>query len=252
VTVLIDIGNTRMKWARLQAGALVDSGSALHTGGFGVAMAAMFDALAVHKGPSWVANVAGDSKSAQLTSACTREFGQPPHFVTVAAEAYGIRCAYALPERLGVDRWIAMIGAYRLAGGPVCVIDAGTTVTFDAVDAQGMHLGGLILAGPRMSASILDRGTQGVGPTLAAGARPRGLDLLGRSTDTAVAHAALLSISTALDEAVRAVAAALGETPVCLMTGGDGPLLKAWLETEVQTRADLVLEGLAFIAGTGH
>lgn len=252
MTVLVDVGNTRLKWARLETGGkLVDSGRLVHIDGFEAAVRAMFDALPSGVRRTLVANVAGEANGQRLAQACQEKFGHRPEFVQVQAQAHGIRCAYEQPARLGVDRWVAMIGAYARVAGAVCVIDAGTTVTFDAVDAQGNHLGGLIFPGPRMVSSVLQRNTQGIGATPGAGARPRGLDVLGRETDTAVSHGAMLSVSAALREALRTVAAALGATPACMLTGGDGPQLQAWLETEVQTRADLVLEGLAFIAGQG-
>jgi type III pantothenate kinase len=78
-------------------------------------------------------------------------------------------------------------------------------------------------------------------------AAPRGLALLGRDTATAVGHGSMLALAGALDRAVRTVAAAVG-TPTVYLTGGDAPLLADWLETEVEARADLVLEGLALFA----
>ena len=73
--------------------------------------------------------------------------------------------------------------------------------------------------------------------------------MLGKNTDTAVGHAAMLGVAAALDRAVARVSNALGIAPRVLVTGGDGPHLRAWLETETQLAADLVLEGLALFAG---
>ena len=87
-----------------------------------------------------------------------------------------MKCAYADPSRLGIDRWIAVLAAYHLAPGGACVIDAGTAATFDAVDAHGRHLGGLIMPGPQLLAAALDRNTSNIGATLAARAVPSGLD----------------------------------------------------------------------------
>jgi type III pantothenate kinase len=129
------------------------------------------------------------------------------------------------------------------------VIGAGTAVTFDAVDASGQHLGGLIFAGARLVAAALDRSTSDIGATSLSGAPPSGLGLLGKNTDNAVGHAAMLSVAAALDRAVTRVGTELHATPRVLMTGGDGPHLQAWLETETQLAADLVLEGLALFAG---
>ena len=75
-----------------------------------------------------------------------------------------------------------------------------------------------------------------------------GLDLLGRNTDAAVGHGAWLALAAALDRAVATVAGALGAMPVVYLTGGDADALRGWLESRVELRADLVLEGLALFA----
>jgi len=121
-------------------------------------------------------------------------------------------------------------------------------VTFDAVDAAGAHLGGLIFPSTRLSAAALDRNTSNIGSTAAAPVVARGLELLGRNTDAAVGNAAWLALSSALDRAVATVERALGARPVVYLTGGDAEALRGWLETRVELRADLVLEGLKLFA----
>jgi type III pantothenate kinase len=121
-------------------------------------------------------------------------------------------------------------------------------VTLDAVDGDGQHLGGLIMVSPHFAATALNRETSGIGRTVAPGEAPLGLTLLGRTTDEAVAHGAMLGLAAAVDRAVAVVTAELGAEPLVLVTGGDGQSLLPWLETRVQYRAHLVLEGLALIA----
>ena len=116
--------------------------------------------------------------------------------------------------------------------------------------AAGAHLGGLIFPGARLLASALDRNTSDIGRTAPAPAVARGLDLLGRNTDAAVGHGAWLALSAALDRAVATVERALGTPPVVYLTGGDAEALQGWLETRVELRADLVLEGLGVVRQT--
>jgi pantothenate kinase type III len=97
-------------------------------------------------------------------------------------------------------------------------------------------------------AAALDRNTSNIGRTASAPAVARGLELLGRNTDAAVGHAAWLALSAALDRAVATVERALGVRPVVYLTGGDAQALHGWLETRVELRADLVLEGLKLFA----
>jgi len=247
MTVLVDIGNSRIKWATLAAGKLVRPGSAVHRDSLDAGVAA-FAAELPARARIIAANVAGGRMAERLEALVAARPGFSLEFVATAAERFGVRCAYADPSRLGVDRWVAVLAAYHAAGGAACAIDAGTAVTFDAIDAKGAHLGGLIFPSARLTAAALDRNTSNIGRTEAAPAVARGLELLGRNTDAAVGHAAWLALSAALDRAVATVERALGARPVVYLTGGDAQALHGWLETRVELRADLVLEGLKLFA----
>jgi type III pantothenate kinase len=246
--LVIDIGNTRIKWAEVEDGRLAKVGNAVHRGERERALASLAAALPRDLTRAIVANVAGDALARDLTQLLAVRARIAPEFVAVRAEQFGVRCAYADPSRLGVDRWIAVLAAHHLAPGAACVIDAGTAVTFDAVDGRGKHLGGLILPGPRLLAGALDRNTSNIGATHAPGSRPSGLDLLGKSTDAAVGNGAMLALTGALERAVAAVEGSLKEHPKVYLTGGDADVLEAWLESEVDLRRDLVLEGLALFS----
>jgi len=247
MTVLVDIGNTRIKWATLSAGTLVRRGNAVHRDSLDAAVAA-FAAELPARSRIIAANVAGERMAAQLATLVAQRPGTSLTFVATTAEQFGVRCAYTEPSRLGVDRWVAVLAAYHAARGAACAIDAGRAVTFDAVDSAGAHLGGLIFPSARLTAAALDRNTSDIGSTAAAPAVAPGLELLGRNTDAAVGHAAWLALSAALDRAVTTVERALGARPVVYLTGGDAEALRGWLETRVELRADLVLEGLKLFA----
>ena len=247
MTVLVDVGNTRIKWATLAAGRLTRQGSAVHRDSLETALAA-FAAELPARPRIIAANVAGEPVAERLRAIVSARPGASLELVATSAERFGVRCGYSEPARLGVDRWIAVLAAHHAAHGAACAIDAGTAVTFDAVDAQGLHLGGLILPSARLIAAALDRSTSNIGRTAVAPAVARGAGLLGRSTDEAVGHAAWLALAAALDRAVATVERALGTRPVVYLTGGDAELLRGWLETRVELRADLVLEGLALFA----
>jgi type III pantothenate kinase len=248
MAVLVDVGNTRLKWASLERGGLVGRGSVMHRGSLDAAMAE-FEAALPAKARIIASNVAGEAVAERLASLVAARPGTSLELVATSAERFGVRCAYTDPSRLGVDRWVAVLAAHHAARAAACVLSAGTAVTFDAVDAGGAHLGGLILPGASLLAAALDRHTSNIGPTAPATAVARGLELLGRNTDAAVGHGAWLALAAALDRAVATVARALGVTPVVYLTGGDADALAGWLETRAELRADLVLEGLALFAG---
>ncbi len=246
---LVDIGNTRIKWALYDGKRLGQHGNAVHRDVRDAALQTLARILPREVTRLIVANVAGDAMEQGLRAVIGGR--AVIELVATSAERFGVRCAYAEPQRLGVDRWLAVLAAHHRAAGAACVIDAGTAVTFDAVAGDGAHLGGLILPGARLLAAALDRNTSNIGATPVPGGAPNGLTLLGRDTATAVGHGAMLAIAAALDRAVRTVAKELGAEPRVYLTGGDAHELNAWLETKVETRADLVLEGLALF-GAEH
>ncbi len=253
MTLVVDIGNSRIKWAQAIEGSLLGPGEACHAESPEAALEALARSTPSEIDRVLVTNVAGEVLGSALGTISINRWGVAPNFVTPVAEGHGITCGYTDPSRLGADRWVALIAAHRLTGGAACVIDAGTTVTLDAADAEGQHLGGIILAGPRIISAALRRETSGIGQTAhsmatATGGAPSGIRVLGRNTDEAVANGAMLSLAGALDRALSAVSGGLGAPPTVYITGGDARVLSTWLESATQYRANLVLEGLAFIA----
>jgi len=243
--IVVDIGNTRIKWARAHENGLSDRGSALLA--VQNPLAALGPALTQREGTIVASNVAGESVENDLL-ALARSHGMELTLIKPSAQQLGVRCAYADPARLGADRWVGVIAAHLLIAGPACVIDAGTTVTLDVVTAEGSHLGGLIMAGPTLIAETLGRATRGIGSTVPAEAEAEGLALLGTSTTAAVANGAMVGIAAGLDRAVAEVSDALGASMTVVLTGGGASTLKPWLKTAVSYRPDFMLEGLARIA----
>ena len=254
-TVVVDIGNARIKWAPARGDGIGAPGNAPHAGDPAAAIRASVAGFPLDTSRVVASNVAGDRVAQALSAEVLSRFGVRPEFVTPSAEAFGVRCGYRDPSRLGADRWVSVIAAHHAAGGsggsprPACVINAGTALTLDAVDASGRHVGGLILPGPRTAAAALAGNPHRIGATTVPGAVPAGLALFGTSTDEAVGHAALLGPAAAFDRAIALFGRELGETPVVFLAGGDAAMLEPWLETNVRLRADFVLEGLAMIAG---
>ena len=248
MTVVVDIGNARIKWARVRHGALSEFGEALHVDDVEQALKLFSADVTTEVNRIVGTNVAGGNIAARLNKLADECWGVSPEWINTSSEQFGVTCGYAEPCRLGVDRWVAVLAAYERASGAACVIDAGTAVTFDAVDAEGKHLGGLIMAGPRLVTATLRSETSEIGNTTMSEKIPRGLQLMGRSTDEAVAHGAMLGVAAAVDRALKVVTDALRTEPLILLTGGHAKALCPWLESTVQYREHLVLEGLALIA----
>ena len=172
--LVVDIGNTRIKWACVSGRTLVDPGEAVHERIPATALESLAEAAPGRPDRVVAVNVAGESFVAAFTDMVKRRWDLSPSSPRRNMEGHGVRCAYADPSRMGSDRWVALIAGFKFAAGAACVIDAGTAVTLDAVDSRGRHLGGLILAGSRVIATALDRQTSGIGETLGRSRPGRG------------------------------------------------------------------------------
>ena len=266
--LLVDIGNTRLKWAFGTAAGFVAYGEALRN-----AEDALRPVLESAQVPDEIriANVAGAGAGARIGAALQATFGVVPLMAVSAAKGAGVRSGYQDPAQLGVDRWLAVCATFSRYRGPVCVVDAGTATTIDLVFASGEHQGGLILPGMDLMRSALMTGTgdlarlsvnsdrPGVGRS-AHGERPAPHPIaLGRDTAAAIRYGALQA-TTCL---VRACGERLGASspqanPWLIITGGAAPDLKAALLDDsggpgaaspaaswLECRPLLVLEGLA-------
>ncbi len=248
MTIVIDIGNARIKWGLAVNQTVSATGSALHVEDAEAAIGRFISAFPAGADRVVATSVADPSVGRRVADAVGSAWGAEIEWVTTSRSLLGLTCAYHEPERMGADRWVAIIAAHNASKDAVCVIDAGTAVTFDAVDSSGRHLGGLIMAGPRLAAAALNRRTGNIGETMPPEAPASGTALLGRSTDEAVANGAMLALSAALSKAIEIVARDLESAPGVVLAGGEAMRLLPWLQTEVQYRKHLVLEGLALIA----
>lgn len=237
MNLLLDIGNTRVKWARADGERLRDSGSIAHRED--PAWSARLPAE--RPAAVWVASVADSAAVESLAAHAGDRWALTPRVVHSTARACGVRNAYARPERLGVDRWLACIGGYHRGAGSVLIADAGTALTLDFVAADGRHRGGLITPGVGTMRAAIAGGTR-------VRAEPGEFEpaWLADDTDPAVALGTLQSALSLIGNARRALA-----PERLLLTGGEAELLAPHLDTAWERVPTLVLEGLARLAAAG-
>lgn len=242
--LLIDLGNTRLKWRCDDGAAVLDAGAVVHRGrALNEALAAL-PATLPRPAVVWCGSVAGAEADAILDACVQARWSLRPRFAHASAAACGVRNAYAEPARMGVDRWLALIGAHALVPGASCVVDAGTAVTVDALDANGVHRGGTILPGLQLMRGTLYGNTGRIPPEPVPAA-----DGLGCDTAACVAAGVLHAVAGGIERSVASATAVLGAAPVCLLTGGDAPLLATVLHLDTRVVPDLVLDGLARLSG---
>lgn len=244
--LLLDIGNTRLKWAWSVEGTLEETDQSRYR------VADLGDALTAHfqgaRRPQrvFVSNVAGADVGQILSGWVGRTWNLETQYLTAQASQCGVTCAYIDPGTLGADRWAALIAAHHRFRDNVCIVDCGSAITIDALAANGEHLGGLIVPGIRMMRRSLSQNTDGI-PEVTSG----NVSLLARHTHDGVTAGTLYAAVAVVDRVVSDVETELGQSVACVVTGGDAETIHPLLAHDVAFEPNLVLEGLAVIAESG-
>ena len=262
--LLLDIGNSRIKWARLagsyRRGQRFAARGAIDLERFDARGAALEKLLeSMGSLPCIVAcNVAGAAVERRLRAVARRAGARRPQFVRSAAAAAGVRNSYSEPWRLGADRWAALIGArFEHPGRALCLVAVGTAMTIDLLDERGRHRGGSIIPGPELMIKALLERTAGIrrragrNATQAmarAGASP---GLFARDTRDAVTAGAVNAAAALIGESMRAARGLLGRNPRLILSGGAAGKVGSRLHLPYRRGDELVLRGLAVLR-SGH
>jgi type III pantothenate kinase len=240
----VDVGNTRLKWALY---------SAPRPGAVPLEQGAVFleaiDGLA--EGPwrdlpvpsSMIGSIVAGEGIRRRTEAQLELWDVEPRWVVSSAHACGVTNGYDHPNRLGVDRWVALIGARhrvleRGAARPALVVMVGTAVTVDALDETGRFLGGLILPGFGLMLRALEMGTAGLkAPTGEAVEFPT-------NTSDALMSGGADAIAGAVERMYRKLLRRCGQEPMLLMSGGAAVKLASISDLPFETVETLIFEGL--------
>lgn len=232
--LLVDAGNTRVKWRISDGGRVKAQGAVLFD------EVASIPGLAHYVGQIGavvVSTVISEDRRRHLEEVLSECTGAPVRFYWAESERRGLRNAYQEPDRMGADRWHAMYGAWRLCSDGVAVVDAGSAITIDYVDASGAHLGGYILPGVQMMFRSLKADAARIGFDVSETLTP----VPGASTGECVNHG-LAWLSSAVSERIMKDVTRYGLGRV-LVTGGDAQRL---LDLGLSAREvpGLVLDGL--------
>ncbi|MBM4018957.1 MAG: type III pantothenate kinase [Planctomycetes bacterium] len=170
------------------------------------------------------------------------EMSLPPPEVARRDFPIPIRTDVREPERVGTDRLLGALAAFRREGRACIVVDCGTGITVNSVSAGGVFLGGAILPGLAMMARALAGGTA----LLPEVALPEIAPGIGRTSEEAIAAGILHGTGGAVATLVLLAGKLLGGNAAVLLTGGDAPRLARFLPPDCgKVFPDLVLEGLA-------
>jgi type III pantothenate kinase len=243
--LLLDIGNTNLRWALSNGGEPLDARIVRHGGAVPLDLLADWERLDIPE--RVVASNVGGARVAEAIGRVTRIYwGLDVEFVRTRARFGALRVAYAEPVRLGTDRWLALVAAHRLIPKPTLILDAGTAATFDLLLADGRHLGGLILPGVEMMRASLLAGTQ----IPRIDSEPTD-DAWAVDTGPAVAAGSLQAIAALASRLYDRLANYAHTQPDLVLTGGDAERLLPAMDRPCRVLPDLVLRGLQEVAIAG-
>ena len=236
--ILLDAGNTSLKWAVVEGGQWRATGRSDYADG-----SALTDVL--RSGTDcFIASVASAAHEQQL-AARLDEVGIAPRWLAAEAGFGDVKNGYLDPHQLGVDRWMGLIAARQRTRDAVLVVSVGTAMTVDALSADGAFLGGVIVPGVRLMRQALQQGTARVDD---AGGDWQAFP---RTTADAVQSGIVAALCGAIAQQHARLAEIAGTAPRCLLTGGDAEKVLSHIRVPAEHVPALVLEGIDYVAREG-
>ncbi|VVQ11603.1 Type III pantothenate kinase [Pseudomonas fluorescens] len=239
----LDCGNSFIKWRVLNANArlvvgegVVDSDRALLQGVKALKGLALRSCRLV--------SVRTSEETSELISLLKGAFDVTVVCAAPALDMAGVRNGYEEFERLGLDRWLALLGGFHLAAGACLVLDFGTAVTADFVAADGQHLGGFICPGMPLMRNQLRTHTRKIRYGDLAAERALEELVPGRTTVEAVERGCLLMLRGFVLTQLELARSYWGEDFAVFLTGGDAALISE-VVPDARVVPDLVFVGLA-------
>ena len=246
--LLVDIGNTRIKWGYLDGARIGRSRAAVLSAWGPATYARRLFSRQVRPSHLWVSSVAGRQVNRALARAA-QHAGVAATFVSVPRRGGGVRVGYLEPWRLGVDRFVAAVGAHELFPRvPVCVVGVGTAMTVDLIGPDGRHRGGVIIPAPDLMVETLFTRTHGIQRRAQGGGAGDGAGFFARSTRAGVRLGARQAAAALIDRAAEEGRAPYGRRPLVVLTGGGAGAVRPLLKSPSVGVPDLVLRGLAVLA----
>lgn len=238
MSLVVDMGNTRLKWAVVNGSQLITGEPLLNEQHCEQDLLTRWQSLTPPQ--QLVIGCVTASHTLELVITTARALWPHIKIIRVSSQThtFGVINAYTPPEKLGVDRWLALVAARYSYQLPACIVDCGTAITVDLLDTHGQHLGGVISAGLTLMKKSLAGGTN------ALPFDNTHYPLATANFTEAAIYSGTLWAAVGLIEQVIAKQSLLS----VILTGGDAPLIAPHLSVTPIVDVDLVLQGLAIVA----
>ena len=238
MNLLLDLGNSRLKWVCVENGQFSVVQSLSNSQITCPALTSLWCELRPQK--IAISCVGNTALLEIITLTIKQLWGEiSPYFAKSQAQACGVVNGYQQPEKLGVDRFLALVAVRQKTHLPVCVIDCGTAITVDILNSHGQHQGGLICAGLSLMKKALAVNTADL--PLVEVANPV---FFAKDTQTAIFNGTLFAACGLIEK----VMTQLPENITLFLTGGDALQISSQLNRPFCLETDLVLKGLNILS----
>jgi type III pantothenate kinase len=244
--VVVDVGNTRIKWGRCRADRVAEMASLAHDDPSG--WEKQLTAWKVTPGVAWVLAGTNPYQQARL-----RHWLEAQGFNAHELSSYRdlpLSMAVDSPDKAGLDRLLnaVAVNTVRTQGVPAIFIDAGSAVTVDLVDTNGVFQGGAILPGFRLMAQALHDYTAKLPLLSEFAAEP----VPAKSTQSAMRAGIFEAITGGVRALITSLERTTGTTCEVFLSGGDGQVLAEQLGRSVRLWPEMTLEGIRLSESTAH
>jgi type III pantothenate kinase len=243
MNLLVDIGNTRIKWASQLDQRLVSTDAVVHRDQEDLSV--LIDRCWLNLEPPAriiVSNVAGEQIEQALIGWVRGAWGVVPEFVRDKPGVRDFKSEYRI-QALGIDRWMALLALRDQFELPAIVVSCGTAVTADLLANKALHLGGVIMPGFTMMKEVLHQSTSGLSKS---SIEP--ITVIGCDTEQAIASGTRLAICGMIDRFILEAEQQGCSNPQLVLTGGDAQVVADALGRPVQIEPNIVLMGLMLVA----
>lgn len=238
--LLIDLGNSSIKAQWWQADVLQSSCNIGIRSGWRQCFEAYLHGVEARA--CSYASVPGSVAQRELLDILSKVFDpQEIHLFRAQNHSAGVTSAYQQAQRLGVDRWLALLGGFSVSESDAMIIDAGSAITVDLLKKDGRHLGGAILPGFNTSLERFKNMLQVADfthPDIDANELP------GCSTESCIHINYEDSVKTYLGALIDRWFAPLADGAILIVSGGDACLVETNAEYATLHIPDLVFRGM--------
>lgn len=249
--LLLDLGNSRCKYAVVEKNIVKKYGTQNY-GPFGKlygvkSLCDQYSEVAGDASGLVICSVLSEVMNAEIKETLTKDGVKNIYFLTATKNTFGVKLAYSDLSSLGIDRVASLIAANEKYTGDSCIVDCGTAITIDAIDAQGVHQGGVIIPGAEiMKKAVLANTKIEVDNTEVE------FNVLSKNTENAIYTGCVSAAIGGIEYVVNKMAADYDGFGQIILTGGGAELVTTYasgaFRSQVQIDDTLVLDGLNVVS----